>query len=252
MVCTDDNRSSATRSSFRATPDQCLCTRTAHGQCASGACDSSKGRCFDPNPMLHMDMDQPYPTITIALDDVDAAMLNSAVLVHRGVDAGVLAFVATEGEQSQWVTAAMAPILTVLEVSTRACLHPMRPADNLVDDAAQADVRHCRFAQNAAPLTLRNCFVGDVRDANRRDARAIESIGAYTELLYSSIACGFHLLLVDDAAQVDIRHHLMAQITMGMPSGAVAFTIVAQWQTGDPLIDIDGNPRPTATTTNPA
>ena len=184
---------------------------TEHAQCEAGACDVFDGRCFDPNNVLHVGMEQPYGSIIAALDDAGAMMLDPVVLVlHEGVDfnetatvsAGVVAFVAAEGEQPQWVnTSVMAPTLTVTGLGTRVYLHDVRLTGNLndlglvLDDGAWVDVRRSRIVQNAgggiraqngAELALRNSFVGgDVNDAN-----AMEVNGAAAVVVYSTLGAG--------------------------------------------------------------
>ena len=216
---------------------------TAHEQCAAGACDVSEGRCFDPENVLHVGMGQPYMSITAALDDVGAMMLDPAVLVlHEGasfdetatVSAGTLAIVAADGDQPQWVnTSVMAPTLTVTGMQTRVYLHQLRLAQNgndiglVLDDGAWVDARRSQIVQNAgggvlaqngAELTLRNCFVGD---GNTNSTDAITVNGATLTMLYTTVGAAANTgmparaLFCDGGGQADVRNSILVSFDPG-------------------------------------
>lgn len=210
---------------------------TAHEQCAAGACDVSEGRCFDPDNVLLVGMGQPYMSITAALDDVGAMMLDPAVLVLHGgasfdetatVSAGTLAIVAADSEQPQWINSSvMAPTLTVTGMQTRVYLHRLRLAQNgndlglVLDDGATVDVRRGRIvnntgggilAQNGAELTLRNSFVGgDV------EVIGVEVTDASASIVYSTISASTFgatpALGCTNPVAVDVRNSII--VTQG-------------------------------------
>lgn len=286
---------------------------TQHDQCGAGACDVADGRCFDPDNVLHVGMDQTYQTITAALDDVGAMLLDPAVLVlHQGssfdetatVSSGTLAFVAAEGEQPQWVnTSLMEPTLTATGAQTRVYLDQLRLTGNLndlglvCDDGPRFDVRRSRIvnntgggvlATNGCQLHIENSFVGgDVSDTN-----AMEINGGIATISYSTLGAGFGsatALTCNAMATVEVRNSLLiaraggdelscsgafdfnatetdlggtnttlGEMTdtswfMGFAMGNFALSgtqpsplaTAAQWQDGDPVVDIDGDPRPT-------
>jgi hypothetical protein len=134
---------------------------------------------------------------------------------------------------------------------------------------------------NAAAGHIRNCFVGgDVSDVS-----AVEAVGASVDILYSTLAAGFGNaagLRCSGTGMVHVRNSLVVARTddpavacttdsfatslteddlgdmntnwfAGFGTGNFSLTgmappdvlTTAQWQAGDPLVDIDGEPRPT-------
>ena len=138
------------------------------------------------------------------------------------------------------------------------------------------------LAENGAELTLRNCFVGGAAadvDAISLDASALEML--YTTVGGGSVIVEqTRALLCANAATADVRNSILVSLDampevecpgvvlansateadVGFnatwfngyatgdfsltPSGAMTFADVALWSTGDPLTDIDGEPRP--------
>lgn len=283
---------------------------TEHEQCESGACDAFMGECIDVANVLHVGFMQEFGTVGAALDEVMAMSIDPAVLVLHGgpsfdetaeVTTGVVAFVAAEGDSPQWINSGVAaPTLTVSGAQTRVYVQGIRLAQNgndlglLVDAEARVDVRRSRIvqnsgggivAQNAAELTLRNCFVGD---GNTNSTDAITITGAALDMLYTTVGAAANTgmparaLFCDAGGQADVRNSVLVsfdagpevecpgltiadsatEAELGMLSGTwftnygtgdfhltmsapIPFATSARWQTGDPATDIDGDPRPT-------
>jgi hypothetical protein len=139
-------------------------------------------------------------------------------------------------------------------------------------------------AENAAELVLRNCFVGSgaldvdviTLDASSLDmlyttvgggavlggrARALYCEGALTAEIRNSILVSADpmpevecpgVISTNSAMEADVGPlngtWFMSYVTGDFhftPTGATTFAAVAQWKTGDPLTDIDGDLRPT-------
>ena len=165
-------------------------------------------------------------------------------------------------------------------------------AQGLVVDEAFAWVDRSRIvgndgggilAQNAAELTVRNCFVG----GSDNNVAALDVDGASANIVYSSLTSGFAAataLMCNAPVDVSARNSILlvgaASDAVSCPgamlvdsatedvvgafdgsqnwfvdyfggdlalsaAGATVFADIARWQTGDPATDIDGDPRPT-------
>ncbi|MCX4239113.1 hypothetical protein [Paraliomyxa miuraensis] len=251
---------------------------------------------------MHVGPGQTYTTIGAAVSSFDM-MTEGTIIVHQAnydeavtVDGGrVLALLANAGDTPTLaLIAGGAPQITVGDATV--LLDGLRLSGNaddvgLVVDGGQAWVDRTRIvqnsggglvAQNAAELTLRNCFVG-----GGTDVIGVEVVDASASVLYSTISASTFgmtpALSCTTPLAVDVRNSIIVSQGGTSPdelscaaativatateanvgpfsagwfvnfnggdyhltaSGTSAFADVANWNTGDPSTDIDGDPRP--------
>lgn len=295
---------------------------TEHAQCGSGACQLAVGRCFPEDLVVTVDGDGPadYMTIVAAVTAVEDAGHGVIVVHEYGMDgetpyaASVLinngktiALLAAPGEQPTILGTGSNPGLRVEGADTVLYMDGVAVAGHTMGRGLQlteafAWVDRSRIVanngggivvENAAELTLRNCFVGQA--VNNIDALSVD--GASATVLYSTLVGAYNAaaLVCAMPMTVDVRNSILvteggtppdevdcpsALVTYsategavggatnvavdGFPSGMdsnwfvnytagdyslqndgiIVFADIAQWTTGDPTTDIDGDPRP--------
>jgi hypothetical protein len=287
----------------------------AHDQCGEAACNLYTGACLPADAVVHVGGATPdFPNLTMAVASFAADGAQGTIIVHQAnydeavtVDGGrVLAFLAADGDTPAWaVIGGGAPQLAVTMGST-VLIDGLRMSGNANDvalmvDSGRAWLDRTRVignlgggivAQNAAELTLRNCFVG-INGGQFVDTRGITASNALLDIRYTTLAAndgtaatGPISMSCDAASTGEVRNSIVAAgddtiacanvsfsfnvvDTSGLagsdndvlsfapawfPNIAMSdfhvgigppFADVAQWQAGDPPVDIDGDLRPT-------
>lgn len=310
VACTPENPAACDQQLLLCDEDTNACVPcSAHEECGSGACEIAVGTCFPPDTVVHVDGDggQDFPSVAAAVTSIGAG-LHGVILVHeldsganyQGttlVDAGkILALLAAPGEAPTLQgTGVGSPGVRVEGAGTTLYMDGLAitqsPGVGLRVNGAFAWVDRSRMvqntgggvlAENAAELTLRNCFAGSLGDVV-----GVEVDGASASVIYSTVAASTFgstpALGCTTPVAVDIRNSIVVSQGGTSPdelacasatvsntateadvgafnigwfdgfntgdyslsaSGAAAFADVAAWQSGDPITDIDGDARP--------
>ena len=239
---------------------------TAHDQCMGEAgCNLFTGACLPSDAVVHVGPGQMHGTLTEAVASFGPGA-EGTIVVHQAdyneavtVDGGrVLALLANAGDTPIWLLAGGgAPQLTVDDGTV--LLDGLRLSGNADDvglsvDAGRAWVDRSRIvqnsgggivAQNAAELTLRNCFVGD--GTNGENALTVDGTTSMASAMvsYTTLGTGFDNfndvfpVFCDGAADVTIRNSLL--VSFDNPSELSCSTATVTNTASEALIPGAGN-----------